>query len=447
MNKATLALLAPILEAFKSAQIYLVGGFVRDVLDDIEPTEIQPRDIDLATNLSPSEIIEQATIAGFKVIPTGLQHGTVTLFSAKNNLSVEITTFRKPGESATGKTIEQDLSARDFTINAIAYDLKNQSLIDPFNGQQDLQDKILRAVGDPKQRFCEDPLRILRAIRFGPAQHRIIEPSTSKAITQQAKLLESIAIERIQSELSKILCSLGVEDALIQMKELHLLEWVLPELLPTLDFEQNEYHQADVFRHTAKVVSLIPSKLTLRLAALFHDIGKPVSLTIDENNKRHFYLHELFGEKITRRTMQRLKYSKSLTNDVAQLVKYHMRPLNCGPTAVRRLLRDLDTNFENWLELKKADGSSLKTYSQQMDQHIKEFNELVAKEIERQSSFGRSGLSITGQDLIQAGIPQGKFLGEILDKLIELIIENPDKNQPKVLIEHALLLASQDGDR
>ncbi|MCB0311471.1 MAG: HD domain-containing protein, partial [Bdellovibrionales bacterium] len=338
--------------ASDETQLYLVGGSVRDIA-----LGAQQIDFDLASNLAPNQISQYLGAAGHRVIETGLQHGTITALI--DSTPIEITTFRQPLPShpvSYSDNIEIDLSARDFTINAIAFDLKQHRLIDPFDGLSDLANQTLRAVGSPQDRFKEDPLRILRMIRFGPAANRTVEDLTWTAASRQAKTISTVSIERIKEELDKILLGINAPEGFRALAKLNLLELTVPELIPCIGFEQNDFHLHDVFDHTLAVLERCPKdNLALRLTALYHDLGKPSTLSVDPAGNRHFYKHEIISEEICSNRMQALKYSKRLTKQVTRLVRYHMRPIECGPAGVRRLMRDLEEDFDLWQEFKFAD--------------------------------------------------------------------------------------------
>lgn len=413
--------------------LHLVGGAVRDSFFDL--TEL---DIDIATILTPELCQKRFHENGFKVIPTGIQHGTITVVIDEQN--IEITTFRKPGSrnvSAFSSTIEEDLSGRDFTINALAFSISKLTLIDPFNGLQDIIDHRLKCVGDPDSRFREDPLRILRMIRFGPAQNRAVDKDTLAAAKHTKELLKSVSQERIRTELCHILTSPDPTAAFIMMKDCNLLEIILPEILPSIGFEQNEFHVHDVFEHTLWVLDRCPQEnLKLRLSALFHDLGKPHTLSIGEDGRRHFYDHETISTTLCNQAMDRLKFSQKMTADVADIVRLHMRPIDCGPAGVRRLMRDLGENFAEWRIFKAADSPPV-LGEEDFETRAARFDQLVADENERLKNTKLRKLAITGHDIMNLGIQEGRVVGQILKELEELVIENPSDNNREFLINKA----------
>ena len=408
--------------------LHIVGGAIREYALQNEKT-----DLDLATVLPPEIVAERLKATGIRVIETGIAHGTV--LALIHDESVEITTFRTPGprnKAIYSNSIIEDLSGRDFTCNALAYDIVQNQLLDPYNGLEDIKNSLLRCVGDAHERFLEDPLRILRMIRFGPARTVSVTPETIAAAQTLSNNILSVSVERVRSEFEKILITRGVSAAFQMMKDLSFLDMIIPEIVPTYGFDQNEFHIHDVFEHTLWVLDRAEPDLLVRLAALFHDIGKPQSLTVDETGRRHFYKHELIGAEISTTVMERMLFSKKLIRDVALLVRHHMRPLDCGPAAVRRLIRDLGPHFDTWLKLKCADAPPLLSAEYFTELYN---NFLALKKIEDTRSFKklRSGLCLNGSDLQEFGIPPGPVMGTILQTLEEHIIDNPDDNTVEAL--------------
>jgi tRNA nucleotidyltransferase (CCA-adding enzyme) len=416
----------------KQSALHLVGGAVRDTLLDAGEC-----DIDLATLLTPEEVAAALERQGIRVVPTGLEHGTIT--AVIHGANIEITTFRVAGPrtvNAYSRTIEEDLSGRDFTINAIAYDLFAHKLVDPYGGIDDIKNRILKAVGDARVRFEEDPHRIMRMVRFGSAEGRTVDTATWSAAEAQASALSRVSIERIRSEFEKILMAhqphLGI-DALYQLGIIHQ---ILPELLPSVGFEQNDFHTEDVYRHTLTVVSRAERELSVRLAALFHDIGKPASSSVGEDGRRHFYMHEEIGADIGEHVMQRMKFSHDQVSDVKKLVQYHMRPLECGPAAVRRLLRDLGSLFPQWRAIKIADAPP--TVAQPVfEEALKKFDAMVIEERSRVVGSPYQRLAISGEDLKALGMKEGPAIGAVLKNLLDCIIEVPEDNTKERLLELA----------
>ena len=410
--------------------LHLVGGSVRDAL-----LNKSGFDLDVATRLRPEAVIERLERAGVRVIPTGIEHGTVTAVIDSQN--IEITTFRKPGPrtgSGFSTTIQEDLAGRDFTINAIAFCLATKSLIDPYDGNNDVLASNLRAVGTPRERFLEDPLRILRMIRFGGAQKRTIDPSTYVDAASLVPMLSSVSIERIRSELERILLSEDPARGIALIKELEILPLVLPEALASIGFEQNEFHVEDVFQHTLTVLSRsVPDKI-VRLACLFHDLGKPASFSVDADGRRHFYNHEILGENLCEQAMRRLKFSNDDIDAVRKLVRYHMRPLECGPSAVRRLLRELGPLFQKWREVKIADAPPV-IEEKKFHEALSQFDTMVDVERNRPTGSPFDALAVDGDDLKALGLKQGPAIGVLLKYLLDLVLEDPSFNQKETLLD------------
>lgn len=408
--------------------LHLVGGTVRDTLLGFEGV-----DLDLASSLPAEEILKRLEKQNLRVIPTGLHHGTVTCVIDEKN--IEITTFRA-GRGIGSQTIEEDLAGRDFTVNAIAFDVSAQTLIDPYKGIHDLERSFLVAVGDAEKRFSEDPLRILRMVRFGAAQGRTIEEKTKDTARRLVSTLSKVSIERIRSELEKIVVSSHAAEGIRMFHEIGALPYTFPELIPTIGFEQNRFHDKDVFEHSLDVLEKSPRDKLLRLIALYHDIGKAHTLSVDSQGQRHFYDHEKVSFDICKQSMERLRFSNEDTEIVSKIVRLHMRPFSCGPSGVRRLLRDSGEHFDLWRAFKDADEPGVfdeDLYAEQKRQ----FDEMVYTERNRKVGNVNSGLEIDGNDLIALGMTPGKALGEILKKLQEEVIEDPEKNTRDYLHQRA----------
>jgi len=426
------ALIKPLREALgEEAALHIVGGTVRDIL-----CKSAGFDIDLATRLPPEETIQKLEAKNIRVVETGIKHGTLTAIVDHNN--IEITTFRQPQErnkSGYSDTIEEDLSGRDFTINAIAYSINETCLIDPFHGIEDLDNRLLRAVGSAEERISEDPHRMLRMIRFGPAAGREVDQALLKATRKNASLLQEVSPERIKDELLRILLSPQPSSGLQAMLDSGILEFVLPEALPSVGFAQNRYHIEDVFQHTLTVVDRCPEDASLRLAGLFHDLGKPATLSIDEKGERHFYKHEIESARICKSAMRRLRFSNEMVKKVSTIVWAHMRPIECGPAGIRRLKRDLGDYFHDWRAFKVADKPPVMD-EKEFQSLLRNFDRMVQAEEERQKNAEKK-LLIDGNDLMRIGFKSGKPLGDVLRILEERVIEDPDLNKKSVLIDMA----------
>lgn len=414
------------------ADLHLVGGTVRDLALGQDAA-----DVDMATILHPEVGAERMRQAGIRVVDTALKHGTIIAVIDETN--VEITTFRQPSDRDSNKysrSIEEDLSGRDFTINAIAYSPTKEALVDPHGGLDDLRQGILRAVGSAEARFSEDPLRLLRMVRFGPAQCRTIDAATEAAARKLVESITKVSVERIRDEIENILVSEDPAEGMRTLQRMGLMRLLLPELEPMVGFEQNAFHIHDVFEHTLDVIGNTEPDPVMRLAALFHDTGKPHTLSVDEKGNRHFYLHEVQSRDICEAVMTRLRYSHEMIHAVSTLVRLHMRPLDCGPQGVRRLMRDLGPYFGRWIEFKKADATPV-IPKEDFNKVLSGFQELVQEEENRQKGSVYGKLAVDGYDLIELGMKPGVALGKVLKQLEEAVIENPDVNEKEKLLELA----------
>lgn len=432
---ATLANSGPIKilrETLQAAELYLVGGTVRDAFLETSGT-----DLDIATNVPAATIQQWCAARGLRVIETGIQHGTVLVVIEGTH--IEVTTFRRPSNRSTHEAasdITTDLSGRDFTINALAFNIDTGKIIDPFRGVEDLRSGTLRAVEDPAARLQEDPLRILRMIRFGDAQGRTIETRTLEAAQGLVAALAQVSVERIRNELEQILLTRFPDAGVRRLMLLGALPYTLPELIPAVGFEQNRYHIHDVFEHTLSVLQRTPPDRILRWAAIFHDLGKPHTLSTDENGERHFYSHEVVSNTVCIERMKHLRFSHDDIERISAIVRHHMRPLDCGPAGVRRIIRDLGDNLPRWRTFKEADSSPTIPFSE-FNRSAESFDSLLAAEQKKMTgpSYGR--LAITGDDLMKVGIKPGPVMGKILRELEEIVIEDPSKNTKSFLLKFA----------
>lgn len=424
--------LKAIKEAMPTAELFLVGGSVRDAFFKTSST-----DLDLATNLSPQQVLQACSAANMRVVETGISHGTVLVVS--HNSHIEITTFRKPSDRNqhdTADSIETDLRGRDFTINALAFSMHDRTLIDPFNGIDDLMNGILRGVDDPAARFKEDSLRILRMIRFGDGSGRTIDNATLSAAAECIGMLASVSVERIKTELQQIILTPYPAYCIRRLEKLGGLQYTIPELLPAVGFEQNRYHIHDVFEHTMSVLERTPPDPILRWAAIFHDIGKPHTLSVDERGERHFYSHEVVSYSKSTERMRTLRFSSEEVRKIGSIVRYHMRPLQCGPAGVRRILRDLGGEYELWRRFKEADASPTIPQAEFL-KDAAVFDSMVSQEQARAKNPAYGKLAVGGDDLLNLGVPEGPQVGAILKHLQELVLDSPKKNTRRTLLRAA----------
>ena len=429
----------------KGFQAHLVGGCVRDVL-----RKIKPKDWDIATNAEPEEIQG--------VFPESFysnQFFTVTVQTKSKDAElkeVEITTYRKeakytdkrhPDEIKFAKSIEEDLARRDFTINAIALGIKKKGteIIDPFNGKQDLEKKIIRAVGNPKDRFGEDALRMLRAVRFSAVLGFEVEQKTSEAIKQNAPLLEQISHERIRDEFLKIIMSNKPSQGIETLRAFGLLKIFLPELDACYNVGQNKHHIYDCYEHALFSLDYSAKKKFnkyVRLASLLHDIGKPATKK-GEGPDSTFYNHEIVGTKITYNILRRLKFSSKDIEKITKLVRYHLFYYNVdevGESSVRRLVRNVGAeNIEELLQVRMCDriGSGVPKAEPYKLRHLKYLIEKVSKD-----PVSVKTLKIGGKEVMEIlNISPGPKVGMVLDVLLGIVLNNPEKNKKDVLIKEA----------
>ncbi|MBC8591512.1 CCA tRNA nucleotidyltransferase [Wansuia hejianensis] len=416
-------------------EAFIVGGSVRDLILGKEPS-----DYDITTNAKPEDIVE--VFKEHKTILTGIEFGTVVLVKEENSL--EITTYRiedkyidgrKPKKVLFANKIEEDLSRRDFTINAMAYN-KDIGLIDPFGGKEDLENKIIKTVGNPIDRFEEDHLRILRAVRFVTQLGFHMEENTYDACKKISKSIEKISMERIRQELFKILLSDRPSYGIRLIRDLNILEIIIPELMFTIGFNQNNpHHDKDVFNHILCVLDNTPPILEVRLAALFHDIGKPHTMTIDEKGIGHFYGHDRVGADMAGKILKRLKCSNELTKTVTTLIREHMtHHAKLGEKGLKRLIYRVGENRIFYLmDLQKSDRIC-SSPGVNID-FLYEREEKIKDILNKKEPYEKKQLDIDGNDIINLGYEEGKIIGEILDSLMEKVLDAPGLNKKDKLIE------------
>jgi tRNA nucleotidyltransferase (CCA-adding enzyme) len=412
---------------------YIVGGAVRDYLLGYDIN-----DYDIATDAKPEEVTEIFE----KVIPTGVKYGTVTLIY--NNKNYEITTFRKdfdyinnrkPDKVVYSEDIDEDIKRRDFTINSLYCDSKGR-IRDKYSGVKDIKSKIIRTIGNPDERFKEDALRMIRAVRFMATLGFKIEEKTKNSIVKNHQLIENVSAERIKTEFDRILLSNNPGEGIRTLTDTNLMKYIIPELYKTVDFDQHsKYHDKNVYDHTIAVVENIEPKLDLRLAALLHDISKPESFTLDEELEGHFKGHHIKSADKSLEILKRLRYDNKTIENVRVLIRYHyLKDISIKEKGVKRFINNvgkerLDDIFKlNIADIKgKADMRSIdKVYNLQKK----------CKEIfEKQEPLSIKDLKINGNDIIKTGVKEGKKVGEVLQYLLEKVLENPALNNRKDLLE------------
>ena len=425
----------PIYEALAGAgfQAYFVGGCVRDALMGIEA-----HDIDICTDAPPEETLALFGRSGFKTIPTGIKHGTIT--AIRGNVRAEVTTLRSDGEYADGRRPESvefgrdlktDLARRDFTINAMAYN-ETEGLIDPFGGRDDLSRRLVRAVGEPELRFGEDALRMLRAVRFASRLGFEIEAGTLAAITVCAPRIALISAERIREELIGILTS-PRPGHIKMLYDIGLSAHFMPQLALLFDPAQNRqntpYHLYDVGEHTLRALADSPPDEEVRLALLLHDIGKPRARIINKKGLDSFPDHEKYSEEIAREILRALKFPSRQSERIRRLVLYHGYKKIGEPSGIKRLLIRLgEVSFESFLAVARADsGAHAPPYDKKRLEFLDDALEIYRGIIARGEPYTLSGLALNGRDAASLGL-EGVRIGEALRACLELVIEHPEKN-------------------
>jgi len=443
------------------AELYLVGGIVRDIL--LARPTVGQRDLDFATSLPPDR-----TKAILKTIPNvglydiGEKFGTIGIIipdATGEHVSVEITTFRseeyEPGSRhpsvAFGTSITDDLARRDITINAIAVDVRDGVLIDPFYGQADLAMGLLRAVGDPDERFREDPLRLLRVARFVAQLGFAIEPETKLAMQRQAPTLDQISRERVLAEMTKLLCGEYADAGLQALLETHLFAVAMPELTP-LEREAYDtpgiHREKDLWEHTKRVVVQAPARPIVRWAALLHDAAKPMTRQVDSHGEVHFFGHERAGADLASRLLRRLKADKQTQQQVRKLVDMHLRPASYDietwtDSAVRRLALEADGVMNDLLDLAAADVTSERAHKRRAAAaRVQGLRDHIAR-LEAERALDELQSPLNGDELMRMfDRKPGRWIAQIKDHLREMVIDGtlaPDDQETATRIAHELI--------
>ena len=453
MDKIFTNIPAPIKEIARilnteSFQCFLVGGAVRDSIMGFTPKEY-----DIATNAKPEDVQRI-----FKyTIPTGIKHGTILVIL--DDMHVEITTFRSDGNYSDGRhpdkveytaSIEDDLPRRDLTINAMAYNILDGNLIDMFDGMKDIKNKIIRSVGNPYERFTEDGLRIMRAIRFATRLNFNIEKETFDAICHSTGMLTSIAYERIREEFNGILISDNPFRGIELLRKTGILALIMPELMQGFGVAQNRFHKYDVYYHILHTIQSVEPleteemTLLVRLAALFHDIAKPmVQKKVSKQEEPVYYNHEVVGANVAKKVMRRLKYSNAEIDFVTLLVRQHMFYYQDEWTdgAVRRFMKAVGIeNIKPLLKLREADRLGSGNRKDKESKAIPKLLARIDKIIEEENAITVKDLKINGNDLMKEfNLKPGPIVGKILNYLLDLILDEPSLNDKEKLMEKTKL--------
>ena len=413
-------------------EAWCVGGAVRDALLGLEPG-----DWDVTTSAPPEAVL---SLFAPDARPTGLQHGTVTVGGGRG---VEVTTFRRDGTYLDNRhpdhveftgSLTEDLARRDFTVNAMACSLRGE-LADPFGGREDLDARLLRAVGEPERRFQEDALRVLRGLRFASRLGFAIEADTAAAIRRCAPLLRRIAPERIREELTGILCGAHALEVLLDYPD--VLGVFLPEILPCVGFDQHSvYHCYDVWAHTAHAVAAAEPRPVLRYAMLFHDLGKPETFTLDEEGRGHFYGHWRRSVPLAEAIMDRLRFDNGSRRTILTLVERHDAPLPLSEKAVRRALaRYGEPTLRLLLEVKRADNLAQAERCRDRQQLIGQWEDLLDMVLQSGACFSLRHLAVKGGDLTALGL-RGPAVGAALEELLEQVMDEKLPNDRGMLLEY-----------
>lgn len=421
----------------KGYEAYVVGGCVRDMI-----MNRTPNDWDITTSAKPEEVKQVFS----RTYDTGIQHGTVTVIVDKEHY--EVTTYRIEGEYKDSRRPESvsfveditlDLSRRDFTMNAIAYH-PTRGFVDPYNGKKHIEEGCIKSVRDAKERFSEDALRILRAVRFSAQLGFIIDENTIKGIEACKHLLANISKERIRDEFLKI-CMSDRPEAINKLYELGLLEYILPQFIAAYHTPQNHpHHIHNVAQHTIIAMKHTPKDQVLRLAALLHDIGKPICRTTDAKGKDHFYGHPEKSTEIAKEVLKGLRLDNQTIKEVAILVNYHDYHLRTKITKIyiKEILNVTgEALFDKLLLINEADARAQNPDKLEMKlEQIKKVRSLKEEIIAHNECYNLKMLAINGADLIKEGIPAGKAVGEALEHVLKYVMKYPEYNTKEILLEY-----------
>lgn len=415
---------------------YAVGGCVRDAI-----IGTAPEDWDITTNALPNQIKE--VFLKYIVIETGIKHGTVTVLIDNN--SFEITTYRIDGEYTDNRhpskvvftdNLKEDIKRRDFTINGICCDIKG-NIIDYFDGKGDIADKTIKAIGVPKDRFNEDALRIMRAIRFSSVLGFKIENNTKQCVHSLKHLLKNVSAERIQSELNKTLLGKNFENTAEEFSD--VIFEIIPELKSEYNFEQhNPHHKYNVWIHTIKAIEASDKNLYVRLALLFHDCGKPNTFTMKSDGIGHFYGHAQQSAELARQALNRLKYDNKTKHMVLTLVKYHDTQIIPENKYVKRFISKVgEEAFLLLLKVKYGDISGQGTFIEDKKNTLERLYNVYLDIKTKDECMSLKSLAVNGKDLINIGIIDGSTIGDVLNSLLKSVIDEKLNNDKASLLEEA----------
>ncbi|MCR4611681.1 MAG: CCA tRNA nucleotidyltransferase [Lachnospiraceae bacterium] len=415
-------------------EAYAVGGAVRDaILGHI------PKDWDITSDATPQEIKSIFN----KTVDTGLQHGTVTVIMG--GVGYEVTTYRIDGKYSDARhpedvtftrSLTEDLKRRDFTINAMAYN-DEAGLVDEFGGRKDLENGIIRTVGNPKERFSEDALRMLRALRFSAQLGFEVDKDTSDAIIKLSPTITKISAERIREELLKLIES-DNPGHITKMYDLGLTKYILPEFDKIMACEQYSlHHMYSVGMHTVVAMENVPPKRVFRLTMLLHDMGKPDTKSVGEDGYNHFFNHTEVGAQIANDVLSRLKFDNDTRKKVVRLVRYHdERPKLTKKSVRKRIVKIGEEAFPDLFTVNRADILAQSMYQREEKlEYVDRFEEMYNQIMSTEHCLKISELKITGKDLIEMGVKQGPDIGRILGQLLDEVIDEPEKNDKTYLVK------------
>ena len=416
-------------------EAYVVGGCVRDaVMGKV------PNDFDITTSAYPEEM--KSVFASYRIIETGIQHGTLTVIV--DGIPLEITAYRIDGEYldnrhpenvSFSRNLKDDLSRRDFTVNTLCFNEK-EGLVDLFGGTDDIKNKIIRCVGEPDRRFNEDALRIIRALRFSSVLDFGIEEKTAQSIIKNKALLGNIAVERVRDELTKLICGKNAFKVIMNYHE--VLEEIIPELSALYGCEQNtNYHLYDVYEHTALALSSIENDKTLRLTMLLHDIAKPLCKTTDLNGVDHFKGHAYLGETMARDILKRLRYDNATVNRVSHLIGLHSERAPKSKIESKLMLCEIGVDdYKAFMKIRRADCLA-KANPHSHDEKLKNMQTFLDEIEKNNECWSLAQLKINGNDLKQLGFKSGKKLSAVLRALLFEVIEEEIPNDSEELKKRA----------
>jgi len=414
----------------KCGKGYIVGGAIRDIL-----LELKPKDVDFATNLSYETL--KTLFSEYTLKETGKSFGVLRI--RINNIDYEIAKFREDIYGKEKKVsfvddIRNDLARRDFTINAMAYNQK-EGIVDLYNGQKDIENKVINFIGNAEERIIEDPLRVLRAFRFMSRLNFSLSENTIEAIKNQKFLLKNIPEEKITMEFSKLLLGDNIKNTLTLMKDTGVLEIIIPEFKATYNFNQcNPHHNLDLFNHIINVVSKVPADLELRYSALLHDIAKPVVQTFDEKGIAHYKTHEIVGADMARDILARMKLPVKLIDTVVEIIKKHMVLYkDITDKKFNKLLSEM--GYDNLLRLIEHSIADNSSKNNEVVSTENDLHERLKRAVEKQMQVTVNDLAVNGKDLIELGFT-GKEIGEIKKELLDKYLSEEIQNEKEEMVEY-----------